>query len=117
MIDGKVIKFGYGEVCVGVEPLKQEITFQNIRPPQECGTVLYEDIPAERFGEVISIHLSYDTYLEYKNLLRSVSNKKISEFWFKGYIFDFSNWNAESIRVCMEKADRAMTNYILCMAC
>lgn len=117
MIDEKVIKFGYGEVCVGVEPLKQEITFQNIRPPQECGTIIREDDNVERFGEIIAIRLSYNTYHEYKNLLKSVNNKEIFAFWFEGYLFDFSNWNSESIRVCIEKADRAMENYILCMAC
>lgn len=47
----KTITLGYGDVAVG--SCYSGVSFQNIRPPQECGKSICEEDGVEYFGEVV----------------------------------------------------------------
>ena len=114
MIDGNILKFGYGDIAVGSDGLTQRISFQQFKPPAECGGDVPEDV--EYIGEEIVLQISYDEYREFNEQLKSVLSKEISTFDFKGHIFDFTNYNEESVKGCKKRSERAMYSYFLCMA-
>ena len=98
MIDGNRLKFGYGDICVRSDELTQRMSFQQFKPPAKCGDRVSED--AEYIGDEIVLEFSYEDYCEFSKNLERISNKEIIEFLFKGYAFDFINFNEESIKVC-----------------
>ena len=113
MINGNRLKFGYGDIAVGSDGLTQRISFQQFKPPTECGGNVSEDV--EYIGEEVILQISYEEYCEFNKQLKSVLFNSISTFSFKGYIFDFTNYNEESVKVCKRHSDSAMYNYFLCM--
>lgn len=114
MIDGNRLKFGFGDIAVGSEMLSRIIRFQQFKPHTKCGDEVSDDV--EYIGEKIILKFSYEDYCEFCKNLVYVSNKEITEFVFKGYIFDFTNFNTESIKVCRIHAENAMCLYIMCLA-
>ena len=115
MIEGKVLKFGYGDICVGVNQPRFQISFQQFKPPAKCGETL-ENKNIEFIGEKIIITLSFEDSNSFCKLLKEVENKNITEFEFKEYTFDFSNYNSESIKVCRTKARQAIYLHMMCIA-
>ena len=114
MIDGNILKFGYGDIVVGSNGLTQRISFQQSKPPAKCGDKVSEEV--EYIGEEIVLRISYEEYREFNEQLKSVLSKEISTFDFKGYVFDFTNYNEESVKVCKKHSESAMYSYFLCMA-
>lgn len=114
MIEGNRLKFGYGDIAVGSSGLNQTMRFQQFKPPTICGSSVSDDV--EYIGEAITIDLSYKDYCEFNENLNLVSAKIITEFTFKGYIFNFENYNKESINVCKKHLESAMQWYFMCMA-
>ena len=114
MINGNRLKFGYGDICVRSDGLTQRISFQQFKPPAECGGNVPEDV--EYIGDKIILEFSYEDYCEFSNYLKQVSDKEITDFIFKGYIFDFANFNEESIKACKKHLNSAMRYYFMCMA-
>ena len=114
MINGNRLKFGYGDICVRSDGLTQRISFQQFKPPAECGGNVPEDV--EYIGEEVILQISYEEYCEFNKQLKSVLSNSISTFSFKGYIFDFTNYNEESVNVCKKHSESAMYSYSLCMA-
>lgn len=114
MINGNRLKFGYGDICVKSDALAQRMSFQQFKPPAKCGSNIPEDV--EYIGEEVVLQISYEEYCEFNKQLNSVLSNSISTFGFKGYIFDFTNYNEESVKVCKKRSDSAMYNYFLCMA-
>lgn len=114
MIEGNVLKFGYGDISVGAVPLSQFITFQQFKPPAKCGDRLAENV--EYIGDSIVINIDHKDYCEFKRNLESISKKDISEFTFKGYVFDFTNFNEDSVKVCKKYIKAAMSMYFLLLA-
>lgn len=113
MIIGNVLKFGYGDIAVGY--MTSVITFQWFKPPAECGGRVPKD--TEWLSEKICLDISYDDYHELSKYLEMVSDRSISEFTFKGYVFDFTNYNEESVNVCKKYLEGAMRWYTFCCAC
>ena len=37
MINGNILKFGYGDIAVGSDGLTQRMSFQQFKPPAKCG--------------------------------------------------------------------------------
>lgn len=96
MIKGKRLCFGYGDIGVGHNIFS--LIFQNMRPPQELGTEITDDINVEYIGEEIRIRIiDFKEVAEFKELLEKV--KETKTFKYKGYIFDFSNYHEKSIEV------------------
>lgn len=116
MIDGKRFKFGYGDISVGGNPVTRQMIFQQFKPPIEVGAdVMKHNVMW--VGERILIKVSYGDYQDLCKLLSRVKSREISEFTFKDYIFDFTNYNEKSVEICKEKLSEAMSLYFLGMAC
>ena len=117
MIGGKRFMFGYGDISIGVNPVTRQMCFQQFKPPAEVGDKVIED-KVDWIGERIYIEIGcYEEYQELCRLLDSAKSKKILEFTFKDYIFDFSNYNEKSIEACRKHLSNAMSWYFLAMAC
>lgn len=114
MIDGNILRFGFGDIAVGSSALNNIITFQQFKPVGKCGDKIPEDVGY--IGEEIAIKVSYSDHWEFINRLNRVSNNEISEFEFKGYIFDFTNRNIDSVIACKEHIDNAILTCLLAMA-
>ena len=78
MIDGNILKFGFGDIAVGSSALGNIITFQQFKPVGKCGDKISEDV--EYVGEEITIKVSYNDHWEFINHLNRISNNEISEF-------------------------------------
>ena len=114
MINGNRLKFGYGDIAVGSDRLTQRMSFASFKPPAKCGDQISDDV--EYIGDEIILKFSYEDYCEFSKYLEQVSDKEITDFIFKGYIFDFANFNEESIKVCKKHLNGAMQCYFMCMA-
>ena len=115
MIEGNAIKFGYGDVAVNSSCFMQAIIFRQFKPCANCGDKII-DGEVEFIGDTIKIEIDYDDYKEFIKNLEKVSNKEISKFTFKDYIFDFENYNENSIKACRKHIDLAISCYIMCLA-
>ena len=114
MINGNRLKFGYGDIVVGSDGLTQRMSFRQFKPPAKCGDQVLDDV--EYIGYEIILKFSYEDYCEFSKKLEQVYNKETTDFIFKGYIFDFANFNKESINVCKKHLNSAMQYYFMCMA-
>lgn len=114
MIDGKVLKFGYGDIAIDSDALAQKISFQQFETPIKCG----EDVPKDMkyVGEEIILQISYEEYCELIEQLNNVLSKNIFTFEFKGHVFDFTNYNEESVKACKKYLCSIMCVYFLSMA-
>ena len=63
MIDGNILKFGYGDIAVGSSALSNIITFQQFKPVGKCGDKIPEDV--EYVGEEIAIKGVRSGYYEF----------------------------------------------------
>ena len=114
MINGNRLKFGYGDIAVGSDGLTQRMSFQQFKPPAKCGDQVLDDV--EYIGYEIILKFSYEDYCEFSKHLEQVSNKEMTDFIFKGYIFDFANFNKESVNACKKHLNGAMQYFFMCMA-
>lgn len=113
MIKGNIIYFGHG--TVGVSVICHCLNLIHIEPPQVIGKVINDDAKAVRqinipFRKLSEIH-------ELRALLSETSRYEHKRFVFKGYVFDFSNYNSDSIEVirrCLKFIER---NLLFVMAC
>ena len=117
MIEGNILKFGYGDIAVKSGPYVDAIRFTQFKPPAECGDDL-KGKAIEYIGEPVEIKFnSYKECIEFSKLMDSVLNKNIELFTFKDYIFDFTNYNELSVKACKGAIDIVINNYIRLMAC
>ena len=115
MIDGNVLKFGYGDIAVSSNIWTHEMKFQEIEPPLECGDRVPDD-----WGEIgrnVTITLNFDDYVNLSKLISKVKNKELSIFEFKGYVFDFSKYDEKSIAVVEKRCDNCGSLLLLSAAC
>lgn len=120
MIDGKIIKAGYGDIAVG--NFGWHIQFTPFKPPLEVGTTvrdLFGNGDIVPTGDTITITLNSDSdFAELKAKLEGVRPKKASKiFEFKGYTFDFSNYNEKSVEVFERVRCVAHIYYLQVAAC
>lgn len=115
MIGGKILKFGYGDISVGGIPSVRAMSFQQFKPPAECGDKVVDD-EVEYIGEQIILEISFADYQELSKLFNGVKSREISIFVFKDYVFDFTNYNEASIDACRQRLSEAMKRYFLPMA-
>lgn len=109
MITENIIKFGYGDIVI-IGSTKR-ISFQQTKTTGNCGGVVPENI--EYTGKKIILDITYEDYCELCKNLKAVKNKEISKFTFKDYIFDFENYNEESINVFKTHLCIAASNYLM----
>lgn len=114
MIEEKRLKFGYGDISVGSDGLNQRMSFQQFKPSAKCGDQVSNDV--EYIGDKIVLEFSYEDYREFSKNLKQVFDKETTEFIFKEYVFDFTNFNEESIKVCNKHLNNAMQLCFMCVA-
>ena len=118
MIDGNTLKFGYGDLCIGSLSglMLQIIPF---KPPLEIGTACneaFENGDIETTGDPIYIKFTkLQDFKELRQKLKDVCTNKIFEF--KGYTFDFSNYNEKSVDVVKRKLKDVYETYLRLAAC
>ena len=115
MINCNKLEFGYGDIAVGFKRHSSSLIFQNIKPPVKCGSNV-NDVDVEYIGDKIIISLNFKSYKNLLKLLTEVENKIQSRFEFEEYIFDFTNYNIESINAIRYCSNEAMKFYLLAMA-
>lgn len=115
MINGNRIQFGYGDIGVGAG-FFGNIELQQFKPAQECGSHVY-DAAVEWIGERISVGSGYNDLVKLKSHLMQVKEQKCFEFEFDGYIFDFTNYNIQSVQVCIGKTNLAIEQVVRLTAC
>ena len=71
----------------------------------------------EHIGEKVIIHIDVDEYITISKLLDNVRDKEISTFEFKGYVFDFTNYNPKSVKVVAKASKLAIYYNLLALAC
>ena len=103
------------KVFLGVHQLTNG-TFMLVIKTTERILVILRICRLQLMWECIKLPVNCDEYDELSNWLYEVENHIIDSFEFKGYIFDFSNYNKESIRVCKKYAYRAISGYLLSLA-
>lgn len=120
MIDGKILKFGYGDIAVnnGVALMK----FIPFKPPLKIGTCcreLFANGDIERIGEPIIIKFdNFGDFAELKDKLESVRHTNATKvFEFKGYTFDFSHYDEESVDVVENVRYAVYMGYLQLAAC
>jgi len=111
MIDGNVIKFGYGTVAVANN--YSDVVFTAIKPPQEVGRQLQcTDELEYDYKTRIKISMA-EHYHELKEKLKAVLQINDScVVTVAGYTFDFSNFNPISVEVILDHATYAYHSYI-----
>lgn len=116
MIKGNVIELGYGDVCIGADPMGF-VHIQNIKPPYPPGTTLTDKCEVELLGERITIRVSTGDLSYITEVCKEVRSGQTTTFPFHGYLFDFSKYDEESVRVLEEKVRHALAYSMLAMAC
>lgn len=116
MIKGNTLYFGFGDISVSSNSRNYSpvVVFTNIKPPCKCGDAITKEMRKNiDFYESISITMDdYDLY----NLLCCVNeNNKVIEY--NQYTFDFTNFNEQSVRVCMDGVKNALLIHQLSLAC
>lgn len=114
MIIDNVIYFGYGDILVRAD-WTGTLTLTEIQPP--CipgGSINYEDKVMIRKIYIYDIEKHNIDYLQ---LMKDVGCKAITQFPIDNYIFDFSNFNLESIKVVRQAIDIALFGEYRLRAC
>lgn len=113
MVEGKVIKFGYGTVSVGSN-YQGQVTFRSIKPPQEVGSGIVYNRDIEFFNDMISIDMLKNYHI-LKSQLENLQSPAIIVI--DEYTLDFSNFNRKSVEVVLDHAYSAYYNYLRLCAC
>lgn len=119
MINGKVIKFGYGDVLVGANSFFGTLSITEIEPPTEIGTS--HDVQEEGITEIRRISFNFDTDMH--DLMKKLNNLRVlgssvpelRTIQFRDYVFDFTNLNEKSVDVVRKFVEKAL--YPLSIAC
>lgn len=120
MIDGKILKFGYGDIAVGNIGFYMQLT--PFKPPVEVG-ISCNDLFAN--GEITptgkTVMIKFETlndFTELGNKLEAVRKAGVPKvFEFKGYTFDFSYYNEKSLKVVNQVRGAIYLAYLQCAAC
>ena len=120
MIDGKILKFGYGDIAISARGLCME--FLPFKPPVKIGTCcreLFYNKSIKPIGKTIYIKFdNFEDLAELKNKLEGIRPKNAPKvFEFKGYTFDFSNYNAKSVEVFEMVRYHIHMTFLGCAAC
>lgn len=117
MIDGKILKFGYGDIAVANKVFAMALT--PFKPPVEVGTDCYDLFSLgviEPIGE--TIYIQFETFFDFHDLKDKLDNLHTHKvFVFKGYTFDFTNYNAKSVEVVENVRKAILRAYLQCAAC
>lgn len=97
MIAGNRICFGFGDIAV--RSYAYHLSFQQLKSPTEIGAVLNERKDIEFIGDEIRLDMSYDDCATLYLMLNEVDSGSSRVVELKGYLLDFSNYDASSVAV------------------
>jgi hypothetical protein len=113
MIDGNILKFGYGSILVSSNPSRNELEFIEIKPPVEIGSNPSEG--SFEKGKVVGFYYASDLWTLIKRL--ETVDEINNTIKFRGYIFDFTNYNDKSITVVLRGVRNFCHSILRTMAC
>ena len=121
MIDyrAKIIKLGYGDVCVG--SVGNQLTFQNIKPTQECGTQecgtdITEDVAFA--GERVLLPFnSIEDVNYFAKMLDFVASGKECAFCYDRWLITFLPDSSASLGVVNDHFGWVKRHVLYCTAC
>lgn len=123
-IENKILKFGYGDICVNFDSLRYCIFFIEFEPVKYPGYKFEKDESVNFKPETeIEINIlskddnfSFAKYSQFECFLKMVMSGDISCFDFDGYMFDFSNYNEKSVLACLNNLHYSVAQYLSCCA-
>lgn len=116
----KTFYFGYGDIFVGSEYIN--LRFREFEPPIEVGTAVNEasmnELGLKYTSDKVTIcFCSYEEAKCFSKLLNSMDGKDNFQFDFKGWRFNFSNWNPKSIECIKTHLNTVRSYLLMCTAC
>lgn len=117
MIIDKTIKFGYGTTLISSNGTTRRITMMYIEPPIPISGHNLENKDLKDTVIIEEIHFSYESDMDkFIKELGSVSeNNPILTF--RGYTFDFSNYNEKSVNALINGLKVVIRGWQLGLAC
>lgn len=110
------IQFGYGTVAVCTNYI--ELTFQNIRPPQEVGTDLADIVgEIEFYGPIYSTQIKWEDIKSLRDYLNIIEKDEGGCFSFHGFLFDFEVYDPRSLTAIRNQLKNIEYQYLRAMAC
>jgi len=115
MIEGNVIKFGYGDIQI--RTMFDRIEFhQSIIPyPENIGKPWNPDVPLRNGAPVR--YVSQNELANVLSNLKKVESREITQFDFMDLTFDFDNFNKESVQAVRKCFEHIQGWYIRYSAC
>ncbi|MED2737200.1 hypothetical protein [Bacillus toyonensis] len=116
MIENKVLKFGYGTMSIGGDSFTRTLKIFYIKPPGIVG----EPINNKDVQIIDSIYFQYDVLSgDMKSFLKELHcvTPENPFVQFRGYTFDFTNFNSKSIEVLIEYTQEVIRGWQNCLAC
>ena len=116
MINGDILKFGAGDICVDGGVTEYGILkFHQIKPPQDVGT---EVIPSktEFIGSAI-MFADLDLIEDLSQKINQVVAGEYRVFDCGGFVFDFSDGDPQSIEVVKRHVERVIMQISVALAC
>lgn len=112
MIEGKTLKFGYGDIAIQSSASVSAMRFCQLDATLTCGMDVPDDVYS--IGEGILIKITPENYVIIKEALNKVWVKQQTSFVIDGYTFDFTNYNNDSIE-CFMKHFRNASHTLMIM--
>lgn len=116
----KTLFFGYGDILVNHSIFG--LIFVECEPPIEVGTCVTEKIKNELniklISDIINIYIeTYEEAMQLRRLLNNLDGKDCCQFVFKGYRFNFFNWNVKSVESVKRHLDFLIEILLIGSAC
>ena len=115
MIITNTIKFGYGDILIASDGMRQRMIFRQMESPIKCGDIV--NISETKFiGDPIILKIDINDFHNLIAHIDAVRNRTVSKFEYRGYVFDFEKYNEESAKIFENKLMVAMSAYLMCLA-
>lgn len=107
--------FGNGNIVLGVDPFGNIYAYETA-DSKKCGTNAVDFDLSKCVHHRILVDSIVDcTTLQKK--MSDIENRICDSFDFKGYTFDFTNYNEESVAVVRQTIEKSMILYTRLLAC
>lgn len=109
------LAFGNGNIVLGVDPFGYIHAYETA-DSKKCGTNAVDFDPSKCVHHRIPVDSIVDcTTLQKK--MSDIENRISDSFDFKGYTFDFTNYNEESVAVVRQTIEKSAILYTRLLAC
>ena len=109
------LAFGHGNIILGVDPFGYIHAYETA-DSKKCGTNAVDLDTSKCAHHRIPVDSIADcTTLQKK--MSNIENRICDSFDFKGYTFDFTNYNEESVAVVRQTIEKSVILYTRLLAC